>query len=146
MGVLHVEAEGTTSAGPEVVWAMLADVTQYAVWGPWDDCGYEQPGKTSPHGVGAVRRLRYGWTTTIEEILEIDEGRRLAYTVIRGIPVKDYRGEVTLTPSADGTHIRWTADWRATVPGRAVRLVLRNVFPKVVAGLVAAADAVVAGP
>src|SRR5271170_3338767 len=39
--------------------------------------------------------------TSVEKILEVDEDRHLAYTVIGGIPVHNYRADVTLTPSAE---------------------------------------------
>ncbi len=146
MAQLHVEAEGATRAGPEVVWPLLADLAAYPEWGPWDETGYEQPGQGSVGGVGAVRWLRLGRTTTVERVLEVDEGRRMAYTVVRGIPVRNYRAEVTLTPVEAGTQIRWVADWDATLLGRIVRMRLRTLYPDVVARLVAAADAQIAAP
>jgi hypothetical protein len=39
--------------------------------------------------------------TSIEKILEAEAGCRLVYTVIGGIPVRNYRAEVTLTRSGD---------------------------------------------
>jgi uncharacterized protein YndB with AHSA1/START domain len=146
MAPLQVEAEGTARANPDVVWALLEDATAYARWGPWDASGYEQPGDDAPHGVGAVRWFRLGRTTTVERVLAVEPGRRMEYSVIRGIPVRNYRAEVTLTPTADGTHIRWAATWDATVLGRIVRRKLRQVYPDIVARLVAAANAHVRTP
>jgi carbon monoxide dehydrogenase subunit G len=60
--------------------------------------------------------------------------------VIGGIPVRNYRGEVTLTPAADGTRVRWAATWDATLAGRIVRRALRKLYPQVVADLVTAAE------
>ena len=84
---LQIEAEGTTRAGPDAVWPLVADATRYAEWGPWDDSGYEPSaggsggsghGADGPgHGVGAVRRIRYRRTTTVEQVLEVEEGRRI---------------------------------------------------------------------
>ncbi len=141
MAHLQVEAEGVTRAGIERVWHLLEDASTYAEWGPWDASGYEKPGDTSPHGVGAIRFFRYGRTTTVERVLEVEPGRRLVYTIERGIPVHDYRAEVILTPTAAGTHIRWAATWKRTLLGRIVRHKLRSIYPDVVAHLVAAADA-----
>jgi len=141
MDQLHVEAEGTARAAPDVVWALLEDASAYARWGPWSASGYERPGQASPHGVGAVRWLRYGRTTTVEEVLEVDEGRRLAYGVVRGLPVRNYRAEVTLSAVDGGTRVSWAATWDGTVGGRIVRRKLRSVYPDVVARLVAAAEA-----
>ena len=146
MSQLQVSAEQTAQATPEAVWALVSDANRYPEWGPWSAGGYQRPGDTSPRGPGAVQWLRsshraYGrYATTIEKILEAEEGRRLAYTVIGGIPVRNYQAEVTLTPAADGTHVRWAATWDATLSGRIVLRSLRKVYPQIVADLVAAAE------
>jgi Polyketide cyclase / dehydrase and lipid transport len=77
----------------------------------------------------------------VEEVLAVEPGRRLAYTVLRGIPVRNYRAEVTLTRSPEGTVIRWGASWDRTIMGRLVYRPLRNLYPVIVAGLVQAAEA-----
>ena len=108
MAQLHVEAEGTAKASPEGVWALVSDATRYPSWGPWSDGHYEKAGEESPHGVGAVQVLRSAQrymgrhTTSVEKILVFEEDRHLAYTVIRGIPVRNYRADVTLTPVRRG--------------------------------------------
>lgn len=146
MAQLHVEAEATAKAAPQAVWALVSDATRYPSWGPWSDGRYERNGDTTPHGVGAVQALRSAQrylgrhTTSVERILEVEDGRRLAYTVIRGVPVRNYRGEVTLTPAGDGTHIRWTADFDNTALGRMTWRGLRAFYPEMMAGLVAAAE------
>jgi len=141
MSQLSVEAEGTTRAGPEVVWSLVANANTFPQWGPWNDGGYRPP-SAGPSQVGSVQWFRYGRrTTSVERILEIDELRRVAYTVVSGIPVKNYRAEVTLTPtSSGGTSIRWAASWDKTLLGSLVRRQLLRVYPEIVAALVAAAD------
>jgi uncharacterized protein YndB with AHSA1/START domain len=141
MGELRVEAEGTTGAGPEVVWSLVADANSYPRWGPWDDGGYRPP-SAGPSQIGSVQWFRYGRrSTTVEEILEVDPPRRLVYTVVRGLPVKNYRAEVTLTPIVPkGTSVRWTATWDKTFMGRMVQRKLQQVYRQVLSALVAAAD------
>jgi hypothetical protein len=85
--------------------------------------------------------MRYGRKTTVERILELDDNRRLTYSVERGIPVRNYRAEVELTPTAGGTRVVWRADWDATLLGRAVHWKLRTLCPEVMQRLVAAAEA-----
>jgi uncharacterized protein YndB with AHSA1/START domain len=152
MDRLHVEAERTTRAAPEAVWALVSDATRYPEWGPWSAGGYRRPGDTSARGAGAVQWLRSSrraflrYPVSIEKILEAEEKRRLAYTVIGGIPVRNYRAEVTLTPAADGTRVRWTATWDATLGGRIVRRALSKLYPQIVADLVTAAENQAANP
>lgn len=146
MTTLHVEAEGTARAAPGAVWALVSDATRYPQWGPWSAAGYRRPGDDTPRGPGAVlwlrssRRAYLRYVTSVEKILEVEEGRRLVYTIIGGIPARNYRAEVTLTPTAEGTHVRWAATWDATVAGRIVRRSLRTVYPQIVASLIAAAE------
>lgn len=146
MGQLNVAAEQTTTARPGVVWELISDATRYPQWGPWSAAGYQRQGDTSPRGPGAVQWLRSArraylrYPTSIEKILEADEGRRLVYTVIGGIPVRNYRGEVILTPEGEGTRIRWTATWDSTLAGRLVWRGLRTFYPQMLADLVTFAE------
>jgi uncharacterized protein YndB with AHSA1/START domain len=146
MNQLEVSAERTVRAAPEVLWALVSDVTRYPGWGPWRAAEYRRPGDTSPRGPGAVqwlqssRRYLGRYPVSVEKILAAEEGRLLAYTVIGGIPVRNYRAEVTLTPAGDGTHIRWTAAWDATARGRLVWRSLRTLYPQIVEDLAAAAE------
>ena len=146
MGRLHVKAEQTARTKPDEVWALVCDATRYPEWGPWSDSGYQRPGDDSPRGPGAVywlrsaRRAYLRHATMVEQVLEVEEGQHLAYTVLGGIPVRNYRADVTQTPARDGTHIRWSAAWDATLAGRIVQRSLREAFPQIVAGLVAAAE------
>jgi len=79
-------------------------------------------------------------------VLEAENGRRMVYTVLKGIPVRNYRAEVTLMPAARGTRIRWAADWDRTLAGRIVHRKLRSIYPEIVDHLVAAADRGVRAP
>lgn len=146
MNQLEVSAERTARATPEEVWALVSDATRYPEWGPWRAAGYRRPGDTSPRGPGAVqwlqssRRFLLRYPVSVEKILEAEEGKRLAYTVIGGIPVRNYRAELTLTPTEGGTHIRWAATWDATTRGRLVWRVLRTFYPQIVEALATAAE------
>ena len=140
MPQLHVEAHGVTRAAPQVVWELVADAGRYSQWGPWSASGYENLGDQAPDGAGVIRWMRYGRTTTVEKVLVSDRGRRLAYTVVKGIPVRNYRAEVTLSPQGAGTRIRWSASWDRTFPGRLVHRRLRTLYPRILSCLIAAAD------
>jgi uncharacterized protein YndB with AHSA1/START domain len=138
MRQLHVEAEGTTLAEVDTVWALLADANTYAQWGPWNDGGYDPPAN-GPSQPGSVQWFRFGRrTTSVEKILEIDAPSRIVYIVMRGIPVKNYRAEVTLTPNdTSGTSIRWAATWENTLMGRLVHRKLQTIYRQVMDALVA---------
>jgi len=124
-GQLHVEAEGVARAPAAIVWALVSDANSYSEWGPWSAAGYNRPGDQDRGGAGAIRWFRYRRTTTVEEVVAAEPGKRLGYTVIGGIPVRNYRAEVTLTAVPDGTHVRWSADWDRTLAGRLIHRSLR---------------------
>jgi uncharacterized protein YndB with AHSA1/START domain len=141
MGVLHVVAEGTTLADVDTVWALVADANTYPRWGPWNEGGYDPPAK-GPSSPGSVQRFRFGRrTTSVEKILEVDAPSRIVYMVERGIPVKNYRAEVMLTPNVpSGTSIRWAATFESTLMGRLVHRKLQTVYRQVMHALVAETD------
>jgi uncharacterized protein YndB with AHSA1/START domain len=138
MAQLHVEAEGVAQAAPEVVWELVANADRYHEWGPWSASGYQSRADHAD-GPGVIRWMRYGRTTTVEKVLDAEKDRRLTYTVVKGIPVRNYRAEVALSPEGEGTHIRWSASWDRTLPGRIVHRRLRAIYPRVVSLLIAAA-------
>jgi uncharacterized protein YndB with AHSA1/START domain len=137
---LHVEAEGVARVAPEAVWELVSDASRYCQWGPWSASGYDSPGDPAADGTGAIRWMRYGSTTTVERVLEAEKARRLVYTVLKGIPVRNYRAEVTLRPAGEGTHVHWSADWDHTLAGRIVHRRLSTFYPEMIRQLVAAAN------
>src|SRR4051812_28391931 len=112
---LSVRAEATTRATPETLWALLVDATSYAQWGPWNDSGWEPP---TAKGRDAWRYRRSARTTPVERTLEPGQNRRLVYDIEPGIPVRNYRSAVPLTPTPDGTPVVWSPEWDKTRLGR----------------------------
>jgi len=137
---LHVEAEGVARAAPQVMWGLVANADTYSEWGPWSAGGYDNLGDQAPDAAGVTRWFRYRRTITVEKVLESEPAQRLVYIVVNGIPVRNYRAEVTLNPEGEGTHIRWSASWDRTLHGRIVHRRLRRLYPDVVRRLIAAAE------
>jgi hypothetical protein len=122
---VHVEAEGTTRAAVDAVWALVSDANTYAKWVPWNDGGAnlqprDPPSQGPSNGSASVDAQRPSTPS------------RIVYAVVRGIPVKDYRAEVTLAPIVpNGTSIRWAATWDNTLMGRIVHRKLQAVYRRV---------------
>jgi hypothetical protein len=120
------------------VWPLLADARTWPRWAPFDEAEVE-----SGEGVGEIRRVRAGRVTTRERVTAIEPPRRYAYEFLSGLPIRDYRAEVTLTPTAeDGTTIRWRSSFRAKLPGtgRLVRRRLAQFIAETAEGLAREAE------
>ena len=131
-----MEAETVVAAPPATVWALVSDARRYPEWGPWREGRYQRAGDESEQGPGAVQVLTSARRTYGRRTVSVE---RMVYEVIGGVPVRNYRGEVTLTPADGGTRVRWSADWDSTMAGRLVHRTLRVFYPEMLAALAGAA-------
>lgn len=122
------EVVGRSDAPPETVFEVLADGASWSAWaGPmivksW----WEREGTPAPGGVGAIRALGMRRVGSREEIVVYDPPTHLAYTILSGLPVRDYLANVRLTPDGGGTRIEWSGTFTPKLPGTgpALRLFL----------------------
>ena len=117
MAVQVIDFRAHAAAPPEAVWALLADVTTWDDWGPWDDTRVERAGESGGDGLGALRALRRGRIVSREEVTAWEPPAALGYELRSGLPVRDYRARVTLTGRDGGTEVHWRAEFRARIPG-----------------------------
>jgi hypothetical protein len=77
-------------------------------------------------------------------VIALEPPRRYAYEFMWGLPIRDYRAEVTLTPAAEGggTAVRWRSSFRAKLPGtgRLVRRRLAQFIAETAEGLAREAE------
>jgi hypothetical protein len=144
MKVQSIAAEATTEAAPDAVWSLLSDRSTWPSWSPLGSHSGERPGQDgTPDGLGGIARFVTGRHCVREEIVELEPNRRLSYALLSGLPLRDYRAVVELTPADAGTRIRWSATFvpqrRGT--GLLYRLALGRVFRGMVTGLAEAARA-----
>ena len=109
----EVDVRDTLPADPDVVFGFLADRTTWPTWSGHDRFELLQPGATEPQGVGAIGLLHKGRKVMREEIVEVRPGRRVSYSLLAGLPLKDYRADVDLEPSGSGTAVRWHSTFKA---------------------------------
>jgi uncharacterized protein YndB with AHSA1/START domain len=131
--MLEVDVEAHSAAPPERVWALLADARSWTRWAGFDEAHVE-----GGEGVGEVRRYRRGRVTGRDRVTAFEPPRRFAYEFLSGLPVRDYRAEVTLTPASDaGTHIRWRSRFDPKIPGTGwlLRRRLRGFLAELAEGL-----------
>jgi len=140
----RIEHRAVTSADPATVYALLRQGATWPDWGPIDSVELEKPAAGDPEGVGAVRVLRSGRVTGRDTIAELVPDRRFSYTHASSLPVRNYRGDVDLTPVDGGTEIRWVSAFDPKYPGtgRLVRRGLDGFIAKLVNGLAEHATAI----
>jgi hypothetical protein len=112
-----IDRTATTAAAPSAVYALLADGSTWPGWSPIGAFELIEPGGGTPEGVGAIRLFTTGRVKSRERVVERVPGETLAYVLEAGLPLRDYRADITLTPSDGGTSIRWRSTFRAKVPG-----------------------------
>ena len=115
MAMQEIDVHGTTAASPDAVWRLLGDSSTWPSWTPIDAYELERPG--GDDGLGEIRRFTTGRVHVREEIVQRDTEQRLTYALLSGLPLRDYRAEIDLTPTPDGTAIRWHTTFRPKVPG-----------------------------
>jgi uncharacterized protein YndB with AHSA1/START domain len=124
--VRTIEATATSSGPPAAVWDLLADGAAWARWGSWSRAWVEGGGQLGP---GAVRVLVRRPYEVRERITAWVPGERLGYELVEGMPVRGYRSEVALEPTAEGgTTVRWRSSYEQAGPVVAVvlRLAVRD--------------------
>jgi len=104
---LEIDERAWTAADPDTVFGLVAKGDTWPVWSPIDSFELQQEGEGEPEGLNAVRVFRTGRTTSIERLVELRPGRRLSYSLLEGLPLRDYRADVDLEPADGGTNIRW---------------------------------------
>lgn len=109
------EVTAHSAARASVIFALLADCTTWPKWSVID-AGEIVDGE-GPEGVGTTRSFRVGRNFSRERIVELTPDKHFGYVMDAGI-LPDYRGDVFLTPLADGgTKIRWRGTFRPRPPG-----------------------------
>ncbi|WP_153034561.1 SRPBCC family protein [Amycolatopsis sp. YIM 10] len=139
--VIDVRAEFPVT--PAQLYAVLREGARWPELTPLGSFELYRPGETEPEGVGAIRLFRTPPFASYEQIVELEPDRRFSYTLLRGLPLRDYRVDATLTPVGGGTELHWHCEFTPKIPGTGwfYRWFFGYFHAKVVAGLGAGATA-----
>ncbi|MBV8985917.1 MAG: SRPBCC family protein [Acidimicrobiia bacterium] len=137
MAKQEIDEKAWSPAAPETVYALLADGATWPTWSGIGSFELREEGDTGGESLNAVRAFHTGRSTSIERLVELVPGRRLSYILLEGLPLRDYRADVDLTPKDGGTAIRWHSTFTAKRPGTGwlYRLVLGRFIRGCVRGL-----------
>jgi len=143
-GRIAVECVRECAATPETVFALLRDSSTYPSWSQIRAYEMERPGNDEPHGIGEIRVFYSSLPIVVrEEIVELVPNTSMAYTLLSGLPMRDYRGETTLQPLNGGrTRITWRSTFNGVWGnGWAMRLFMKWVLSTLTTALARAAEA-----
>ena len=92
----------------ETVWSLVADARGYKSWAAMTATTLEREGDLEPDGVGAIRNFGVGTVLSREEVVVFDAPHHLGYVLLSGLPIENYRADVTLTSLGDRrTRLMW---------------------------------------
>lgn len=113
----RIDVQVDTRAAAHVVHGLLRDGASWPRWTSIDSFQLERAGDREREGVGAIRVFRKGRVTGRDQVAEVIPDRRFSYLHLSGLPVRDYRADVDLTPTTEGTRISWHIEFTPKVPG-----------------------------
>lgn len=130
-----IDVSAVSAAPPEVLFEHLAVAEAWSVWGRLPaKPRREREGDKVPNGEGAIRKIG----PTREQVVAYDPPRHYAYIAVSGLPVKEYRADVTFTERPEGgTAIRWQGRIEPRIPGSGplIRLFLARMLGGFVQGV-----------
>lgn len=96
------------------MWELVSRAELWHTWTAFPSTRLEREGDPAPDGVGAIRRFGFGAMGSREEVVAFEPPNHLGYVLLSGLPVRDYRSDVTLTPTTGGgTAIAWVSSFDA---------------------------------
>jgi uncharacterized protein YndB with AHSA1/START domain len=117
VGRRTVVATRHSTAPIESVWPLVAEAARWRDWASFTVSRRERDGAPDPDGVGAIRNFGFPVFTSREEVVAFEPPAHLGYTLLSGLPLREYRSDVTLTPAAGGgTDIEWRSSFRPPWP------------------------------
>jgi hypothetical protein len=112
------EATVRAEAPRELVWDVLVDVRSWQEWGDWHTTKLEREGDPAPNGIGAIRFTARRPLKVREQVEVWEPPSRFGYTLLSGLPLRDYHSVVTLTDAGEGaTNLHWESRFDVAVPG-----------------------------
>jgi uncharacterized protein YndB with AHSA1/START domain len=118
MGKLYrYQVSRWVAAHPAAVWDVVSTHAGMFRWTPYRKSILEREGANHPNGVGAIRALYLLGRPTREQITAFEPPHRLRYTLLSGLPFRDYTGEVTVEPDGSGSRLHTRIAFRTRIPG-----------------------------
>ncbi len=113
--IQRISARGHTTADPHFVYELLRDRDHWPDWSPMGS--FRSLDQGDRNGLGAVGVFRTSGVNSCEEVIALEPGKRFGYKLRKGLPLRDYRAYVDLTPADGGTDVHWHSSFTGKIPG-----------------------------
>lgn len=140
---IKIEKFARSAASPSAVYAVAKRSRAYPEWSMIGAFELVRPGDGDEDGVGQLRIFKTGTVKLLEEIVELVPDRRVSYTLIKGLPFRDYRADIDITPiEGGGAQIHWHASFHPKIPGTGwlCRALMNSIFTRMTRQLARAAE------
>ncbi len=141
-----VRVEQASSATSATVYDVLMDVDRWAQWMPTVSAASWEKHGAPDTGLGGIRRVGKGLNVTRDDVVAGTRPNHHAYAAStpRWMLIKDYRGDVRIEESENGSLIIWTVTCTPRIPGlsRAFKSRLQSVYTRLAAALAQEAERV----
>ncbi len=105
--MIEITWERDLDAPPEIAWPHLVVPEKMCAWSRAAIARIEDGDGGAPHGVGALRKVTIGKKISFEEVIAVSGPSRLVYHVVRGLPLRDHEGVMTLDETKRGSRLVW---------------------------------------
>lgn len=141
--MIIVEASHRTTAPAQRMWDVLTTHEDMPAWFKvvrkvvLDPVGHDER-----NGLGAIRHIHAPGPTVVEEIVEWDPPRRYVYKLLRGAPIRNHRGQVTVEETPNGARATWRIEFEPVIPfsGLVMRPMMQRLAQTLLRGAAAHAE------
>jgi hypothetical protein len=116
----QIDITVNSTADAATIYDLLLDAASWPRWTSMESVEIERPGDAQ--GLDEIRVNHRGRVTGRDQVVELIANRRYAYVALSGLPIKEYRGQVDLEPTANGTTIHWSSSFFPKYPGMGLML------------------------
>lgn len=122
--------------------ARLNHTLGWTEWAGMDSVRILTPGSAGEGSPGEIRQFTADGTTGTEEVLPPEGDRVLRYRLLKGLPLRNYVGEVEVVDEGSQRRVTWMANFDPPLPftGWLVRRSLLPYFDRWLNGLVDAEE------
>lgn len=115
--VIVVEQSIESRASAQQLWDVLTTHEGMPEWfRPVRKVVLDPPGHDERNGLGAIRHIHALGPVVVEEVVEWDAPRRYVYKLLRGAPIRNHRGQVSVEENAGGCRATWRIEFEPVIP------------------------------